>query len=826
MTDSWTRANEVFLTALTIPEHDRTQFLDELCEAPDLLKEVEKLLLAHAEAGGFMEAPAAFSLPSMGALIGAEIGPYRIVSEIGHGGMAAVYMGERCDGAFEQRVAIKFLLSPIPSKFMMNRFRLEQQVLAKLNHPNIARLLDGGFTREGHPYLIMEYVDGLPMDRFCRENGLSLTQRLTLFGKVCDAVHFIHRNLVVHRDLKPDNILVTPQGEPKVLDFGIAKLLTMDLVRSVGTTQVTGMRMMTPDFASPEQVRNQAITTASDTYSLGVLLYQLLAGSKPYQLKGHSPADIERTVCEQEPPRPSKAALQVNGAGAVTMARKGGAGWKKERIPFDLDCIVLKAMRKDPNRRYASVQALSEDIALFSSGFPVNARKGQLGYRARKFFARHRATVSFAFLMVTVLMVSLVLLVGLQRKTMRERDISNRLSQFMMEVFENSDPMNPGGHNPTARELMTRASDKIDKELGEEPLVRAALLSSLGRVNGHLGDLNRAGIMLRQALDLQSQRLPGKDPALLATTFNLARHYLMTKELDSAETLLESSLQRAEAAYGENHELTAEANLLMSRLKNARSQYREAESYLKRAAFAMNAYAEPLQNAELCSELGQIHYKLGEFDEAMAQFGRALDFSIESLGEDHPLVAKAMNNLAAIYSQRGEMAKAIDLMERGKRIAEKNFGSKHPYVAMACHNLGLAYSELGHHEKAIASLRQAMAIREAALGEMHPEVGNTKVALARRIFVTGKTEEPLKLLQESLDLYAASFEAGHLAIAKAKLLLAEILIHVGNLAQAKTCLDESDAALSTQLDPSHSDLVKVRHLREKMDDFPQLKQSP
>ena len=817
MTDRWTRANELFLAVLEMPEEEREATLEEICDSQALKRDVKNLLIAHSEAGEFMEGVAAGDLPSIGHLIGARIGSYRVVSEIGRGGMAAVFLAERSDGTFQQRVAIKFLLSPIPSKFMMNRFRLEQQVLAGLDHPNIARLLDGGFTREGHPYLVMEYVEGLPIDIFCEKKRLSRHDRLTLFRKICDAVHYIHQNLVVHRDLKPDNILITPQGEPKVLDFGIAKLLNMEVARAIGITQATGRPMMTPEFASPEQVRNGSMTTASDIYSLGVLLYRLLTGSKPYQLTDRSPAGIERIICEQEPPRPSKIALQQTGEDESLRLGSPRRGMKKMRIPFDLDCIVLKAMRKDPRSRYASAQALGEDIALFAAGFPVKARKGRWGYRAAKFFARHRATVSIASFMVLMLLVSLAVLVRQQRKTMRERDISNRLSQFMVGVFENSDPLHPTGDNPTARALMDRASRKIDRELGGEPLVRAALLSSLGKVNMHLGDLDRAGVMLREALTLQSQRLPSHDPAVLRTTFNLARLYLFTKDLDSVAALLIPGLRQAKAVHGEGHALTAEANLLMGRLKSAKSLYREAKPFLQRAASIMAATAEPLANAEICGELGQIDYWLGAFDEAMFQFEKALDYSVQALGNDHPLVAKAMNNLAGMYAEQGEMGKAIGYMEKGRRIAEKNFGDQHPYVAMSCHNLGLAYCELGNHEKGIELLRKALKIRTNALGEQHPDVAATKVALARRIFVTGETSEPLKQLEESLKIYAANYEPGHLAFAKTKLLMAEIMVHMGNHRMAERQLDACEPALVGELEPGHPDLVQANKLRLKIE---------
>jgi len=367
----------VFLTALTIPEHDRTQFLDELCEAPDLLKEVEKLLLAHAEAGGFMEAPAAFSLPSMGALIGAEIGPYRIVSEIGHGGMAAVYMGERCDGAFEQRVAIKMANWLRASPQVIERFRIERQILANLEHPNIARLLDGGRTEAGVPYIVMEYVDGVSIVDYAATR--SLDRRLDLFLAICDAVQYAHRKLVVHRDIKPSNILVGGDGVPKLLDFGIAKLL--DPADTEPLTRAEA-RIMTPEYASPEQLSGQPVTTATDVYGLGMILYRLMADALPFDLGSRTSPEIRDIVCHTEPVLPSRAAAAA------------GQPERASRLRGDLDNVIMMALRKDPQRRYATVKELADDIRNYRADQPVRARGDGWAYRTGKFLRRHRGAAA------------------------------------------------------------------------------------------------------------------------------------------------------------------------------------------------------------------------------------------------------------------------------------------------------------------------------------------------------------------------------------------------------------------------------------------------
>jgi serine/threonine protein kinase len=375
-TDRWRRVRDLFDEAVELPPAEQAAFLDELGAGDEGLRgEVASLLRASAASGEFLETPALSHVAENPFREDerSRIGPYAVLRELGHGGMGTVYLAARRDQGFEKTVAVKLVRRGMDTDFVLERFSNERRILADLDHPNIARILDGGSTEDGLPYFVMEYIPGRHLLDEASERGLSVRERLLLFQKVCGAVAYAHRHLVVHRDIKPSNILVTPDGEPKLLDFGLARVLQPDLSDGEGDRTATALRFLTPDYASPEQVRGERIATSSDIYSLGVVLYELLVGKRPYRTTGAGVAEIARAVCEQEPPRP----------GAVVPALRG-----------DCDNIVMTALRKEPERRYASVEAFSDDIGRHLDGRPIHARKDTFGYRAGKFIARHKAGVA------------------------------------------------------------------------------------------------------------------------------------------------------------------------------------------------------------------------------------------------------------------------------------------------------------------------------------------------------------------------------------------------------------------------------------------------
>jgi serine/threonine protein kinase len=404
--ERWQRLEDLFHAMLEVPAESRAASLSAACgDDIELRLELERLLHSHAQASAFVSGAAA-GLESVAAMVvpeGAQVGAYRIVRELGRGGMGTVYLGERADSQFQMRVAIKLIKRGMDTDAVLQRFRHERQILAGLEHPNIARLLDGGTTDDGLPYFVMEYVDGEPIDEYCRTHQVPIDQRLRLFRQVCAAVSYAHQHLVVHRDIKPSNILVTADGLPKLVDFGIAKLLDPGESASAPATEL-GAQAMTPQYASPEQLRGERVTTVSDVYGLGVLLYEVLAGARPYDVTGKSPAESRLIVVDSEVAKPS-----------ATAARRGDHGLSR-RLRGDLDTIVITAMRKDPAERYGSVALLDDDVRRHMERLPVVARGDSWTYRAARFVRRRKLGVAAAAAIVVALVGGVIELAGACRE--------------------------------------------------------------------------------------------------------------------------------------------------------------------------------------------------------------------------------------------------------------------------------------------------------------------------------------------------------------------------------------------------------------------------
>lgn len=501
MAEEQNRLTDIFNSALEREPSERGEFLRQACGQDEKLRaEVESLLgrydsafLENAAGSEFLHDPI-----SSETMIGRQLGAYRIVQEIGHGGMAVVFLAERADQEYRKRVAIKMVKLGVDSKEILSRFRNERQTLASLDHPNIVKLLDGGSTEEGWPYLVMEYVEGTPIDEYCDGHQLSITERLEMFRSVCLAVQHAHQNLVIHRDLKPGNIMVTKEGVPRLFDFESAKLVNPEYFQTPLVTR-GDWRPMTPEYASPEQVRGETITTASDIYSLGVLLHQLLSGRRPYRGTPSSWMDVAQQVCKEEPEKPSSSVFRATRTSgnanaevaitpeAVSQARRTKPEELRRRLRGDLDNIVLKALRKEPQQRYSSAEQLTADIARHLGHEPIIAATASSGYRLRKYVRRHRVGVAAsAGLLLLLVAFAVVQAVELRRIT-RERDRANRIADFMSAMFKVSDPGQARGNSITAREILDKAAKNIDKGLASDPDLQAQMMEVMGIVYDNLG---------------------------------------------------------------------------------------------------------------------------------------------------------------------------------------------------------------------------------------------------------------------------------------------------------------------------------------------------
>jgi eukaryotic-like serine/threonine-protein kinase len=497
----WARVVALFHEALEVDEDRREDFLRLKCgDEVSLYREVVALLTADAQTRDVIgqAVRGAAEMIDTEALVGQSVGPWHVVREIGHGGMGTVYLAERADESYQAQVALK-VLTGVTSPDASRRMRTERRILASLNHPGIARLIDGGETAQGRPYLVMEHVQGDPLDAYCRDRGLGLEERIGLLIGICEAVEYAHSRLVVHRDLKPANVLVDAAGRPKLLDFGIAKLLEED-ARFGGRTR-TGVRPMTRRYASPEQVRGDPITTATDVYSLGVILHELLTGALPHPPEAKSARGIEDAILTHEPEAPSVVARRLR------TASRGATGGPADRIDADLDTIILKALSKEPSRRYASVERLADDLRRFLSGQPVLARRTTWRYRAGKFVRRNRgAAVGAVATLVSILFfgvyagLQLVEVRGERLAAQTARDEAQAVTSFLIDVFEATDPNEARGLDVTAREILGTARTRVRDEL-TDPGVQGAVMIALGRAYLRLGANDSALVVLSDAAE-------------------------------------------------------------------------------------------------------------------------------------------------------------------------------------------------------------------------------------------------------------------------------------------------------------------------------------
>ncbi|HEX6106134.1 MAG TPA: serine/threonine-protein kinase [Gemmatimonadales bacterium] len=735
------RIEALFEAALERPAGERGAFLA-ACEDAVVRAEVSALLEAHGRTHGVFEAG-----PVWGALTGPaegkRIGAYRLVRQLGRGGMGVVWLAERDDGHFQQQAAIKFLNPGPTTAELVERFVAERQILAALDHPNVARLLDGGVTGEGWPYYVMEYVDGEPLDAFAARTGLGLEERLRLFCEIAHAVHYAHRNLVVHRDLKPSNILVTAEGQPKLLDFGIAKLLDPQALPQGAPLTQTGLRLMTPDYASPEQVRGAPITTAADVYSLGVVLYELLAGRRPFDLSGRSLPQIEWVVCEIAPPALSSAAPPE----------------LRRRLRGDLDRIVALALRKEPERRYASAEQLAEDIERFLAGEPVQARADSAGYRAGKFVRRHRLPVALVTLLVLSLAGYGIVLQVQNRRTTAAlvearagAEKAAELNDFLLTLFE------PRGADPMIDSLVigtmvSRAEERAARVKGS-PAAATASLTALGRVYRHLGRYPEAVARLEQAL-ARAREAYGEDHLQVADVqWVLADAYLMAGRSADAERELGSALRTLRAQLGPDHPRVAYVLSQMARQQRDRGDLALAEQSA-RDALAIRRGALRPDDPDVISSvmiLASILRRRGALDEAEPLYREALESKRSAYEGDHADVAIASNNLGLLLADMGRYAEAERLLREALAMHTRVLGEGHPNVATGLTNLGEVLTKMGRLDEAEQTIRTALDRRRAALGDSHPNVAVDLHNLGVVLRQSNRPAEAVAAFREALDL--------------------------------------------------------------------------
>jgi serine/threonine-protein kinase len=758
-----------------------------------------------------------------------RIGPYKLIRELGHGGMGTVFLAARADEQFEKRVALKILRGS-DTEEVIRYFRRERQILAGLEHPNICRLLDGGSTEEGLPYFVMEYVEGEPIDRYCDERKLSIPERLKLFEGVCSAVQYAHRSLVVHRDLKPGNILVTEEGVPKLLDFGIAKLLNPGVAG--GGAHETVMAL-TPDYASPEQVRGRAITTATDVYSLGVILFELLTGHRPYRVKSQEQVEVLKAVCEEEPDRPSTAVGRTeerrkpDGTTVTTTPEEAGRlrhetpERLKRRLKGDLDAIVLSALQKDPGQRYPSVEALSRDIHRYLDGLPITARRASTAYRLRKLAGRHKLGVAAAATILGLL-VALAISMTLQASRVRkERDRATAeatkvkaMNLFLQEALGAADPWATGSKNVSLLDALRQAQSKATSTLEGQPLVEAAMLQTIGTTLGNLAEFTEAEKALRTAHELSASAAGPRSAEAGESLVRLTALYADWHKLEEAERNGREALAIVREVYGPR---SLEAAAAMYPLGTALQRKADLKA-LKPLAEEMLAIARAPSSPTAKPESGVDRAKI-ETDALSLLAAAALEQedykTMESLDRErlaklraqhpgqHPDFGQALNDLATAQMMNGDLAGAEATYKEALAIGIAFFGEDYPEVASTRENLGNVYFRSGRYEETVKILQVVSATRRKMLGNDSEAAARTEANMATVLKKAGKLEESNQAYRTALSVLAAKLGPESLDVASVRSSLADNLRLQGKLEEADPLLREALEVRARVLGETH-----------------------
>ena len=864
------RLFELFDAALQLDNEARTVFLEQACKGnEELLKQINALLSsAEDEPHTEFLFPELFSHPDDKAedVAGVQFGAFRLIRKLGEGGMGLVYLAERTDGAFEQQVAIKLIKRGMDSQRILKRFMHERQILAGLTHPNIGQLYDGGITKEGISYFVMEYVDGIPITEYCDRHNMSLEDRISLFTQVCKAVQYAHQNLIVHRDLKPSNILVTQDRHVKLLDFGIAKVLGGGEAAANQPQTIEEARLMTPQYAAPEQVRAEAITTSTDIYALGLILYEILTGHRPYTISSLRMAEVERVICNEPPRRPSTIILDQEsllqppensseegeastGGGRETLSIEGAGAtrgttpsrWKRW-LQGDMDTILLKALRKEPERRYASAERLSDDLQRFLQGLPVLAQPDTFGYRARKFMQRNYRSVAISALFLAAV-ITIVTLYTVQLREARdeaqvEQQKAQQVTDVLVEFFAASDPAVARGETMTAREVLDIGARRLQGTL-VEPSVQAALLSAIGKAYHGLGLFSAADSALQTSLVLVQQEGDTNPAELVANLNELTRLRISEEVYKAADSINALALQWSASSLDPNAEEAIESRHLSGVIQLETGQYVLADSMLKQALddiLAMEG-AMSLRAAEYRILWASALNEQGRSDEAEYQLRESIAVQSEQRENVHPNLIKAEQNLAAVLLRQERVLEADSILtailerqryvqgdqhpdlvttlnswgslrpyfgdweggemafREGLEIIRTSFGDDpHPAVPVLLLNMGMQLEWQGRSDEAEQNYRESLAIQRSVLRPDDPEVAYTLNNLGTLLLQEGRREEAEVYYREALDLRQKTL-GDHKETALSLFNLAVLYDELGDKVQADSVYQRSSEML-------------------------------
>ncbi|HEX3124823.1 MAG TPA: serine/threonine-protein kinase [Rhodanobacteraceae bacterium] len=791
-TARWPRIKQLFHDSQQISGGERDAWLVVQCgDDVDLLREVRGLLSAQQASHDILDAGATGVLKHLrsdepGAdLSGSQFGSYRLLRLIGEGGMGSVYLAERDDGDFVQRVALKVVRADFAGSDARARFLRERNFLARLIHPHIAQLHDGGLGVDGTPYFTLEYVEGEPITRYCDERKLGVRQRIGLVLQICSAIAYAHRNLIVHRDLKPSNILVNAEGDVKLLDFGIAKLVDPDVAEGQTGTQA---RLMTPEYAAPEQVLGEPITTATDVYAIGVLLYEVLTGRLPYALADAGTISWAKAVVEESPEAIHRALGRTTQHGttptgeAVAAARGTTLSALRRDLRGDLDRIIQRALAKQPDARYASVAALADDLRAYSEGRAISG--GSRRYRMRVFARRHWLPLTVTAVFALTLVGSAAAIVWQSRQVAHEAQNTLQVKNFLFGLFTAVDPHEAKGREVSARELLDRGAQRIGTSASLDEEQKAEIESTLGRIYYQLGLLDQADKLQEDAIKTLAAR--GDRQLLYART-----------ESDKADTEAERGDLKAAATLAADARIRIDAMTDATASDRARALHAQARVAIDQRDFAAakrfsdaelavvrSAPVEPVVLYEALQTAGGASWGLETWKEAEGLYREALAVAEQQPHPDELSIATAQTNLAMSLQSQSRFSEAVSLQQQALAVEEKALGPNHPMTMALRRDMALAQQRIGHYGQARALFEQVLAAQRAKLGNDHPAIAGTEINLGALLIESGDADAAEKMLTESVAIfekkYGRDFDGTRIAL--------------GNLAAAHTAQRKFDQA--------------------------------
>ncbi|TVQ06154.1 MAG: serine/threonine protein kinase, partial [Balneolaceae bacterium] len=739
--NDWKKLSRIFDMVLTLPPEGRTDYIKRVCgDDKELEEKIREMLGQLEESDRFFEERLGKNeklIKELDALIaeqtededyfkGKNIGRWEILDLIGHGGMGRVYKVQRVDeSGIRQTGALKVIHKSLLTPSHTERFKLEQHILSGLQHPNISGFVDSGITADRVPYMVMEYVEGDTFLEYCNKHKITIEKRLQLFITVCKAIQHAHNSLIVHRDLKPENILVTNEGRIKILDFGIAKLLDPNLYENSAIETQPGMRMLSLEYASPEQLSGKMVTTSTDLYSLGILLNKLLTGLHPFDLSNLSFKEIEKKVIEEDPVQASRrfaAITKIDYKKQLADERVSTPSEIITRLKGDLDAIIYKTLHKDPERRYASVEALITDLERHQKNLPVSARPDTLGYRTRKFINRNRWAIAAAAVIFFVLTGGIAATMWQAQQAEQNAREAEQVSAFLAQIFEGSDPNRANDGSMTARELLDQGFERAQTELEGQPALQAQMLSTIGNIYNNLGLYEQAYEAIGKSVDLFRQ-IGEKSPRLAASMLRLANLEYRLSNYEAAATAASEALALNIAHYGENHSETVSVMNTLAMSLEELGEKEEAYRMYRRIIEIRRD--QPEQGSNLAINLNNLAILLqedGKLDEADELFSEAVDLVARVLGEEHPFMAYILNGYSGVHQDRGEYDLAEADLRRALHIGKAIFPETHPFIGVVYYNLGELFRIMENFTDAAEYYGYSLEQRRNSMPENHPDI--------------------------------------------------------------------------------------------------------